>query len=48
VELGAITVFVVALAQLMRTAEAPRRLLADLEAPGRILGEGATRRLTPR
>jgi Domain of unknown function (DUF4386) len=37
VELGAITVFVVALAQLMRTAEAPHRLLTDLATASGIL-----------
>jgi Domain of unknown function (DUF4386) len=37
VELGALMVFVVALAQLMRAAEAPHRLLTDLAAASGIL-----------
>jgi len=37
VELGAITIFVVALAQLMRAAEEPRRLLTDLATAAGIL-----------
>ena len=37
IELGAITVFVVTLAQLMRTAEAPGRLLTDLALASGVL-----------